>query len=113
MIADFCYIGTNTIFDEQFGWINTGLAQPCLYIATEQDLKEVQTMMLAFISNVNEDHILNNLYADDEWERVQKAAQIIEESPLFVEELPDFSLQDVENVIKKNIRENTVSYVFN
>lgn len=112
MIADFCYIGTNTIFDEQFGWINTGLAQPCLYIATEQDLNEVQTMMLAFISNVNEDHILNNLYVDDEWERVQKAAQVIEESPLFVEELPDFSLQDVENVIKKNIRENVVSYVF-
>lgn len=112
MIADFCYIGTNTIYDEQFGWINTGLAQPSLYIATEQDLKEVQTMMLAFISNVNEDHILNNLYADDEWERVQKAAQVIEESPLFVEELPDFSLQDVENVIKKNIRENNISYAF-
>ena len=40
-----------------------------------------------------------------------KAAEIIKRSPIWIEELPDFSLQDVENKIKKNIRENEVKYV--
>lgn len=69
-------------------------------------------MMLAFLSNVNEEHIRSGLYVDDEWERVTRAAEIIEQSPLYIEEIPDFSLQDIENIIKKNIREKDISYVF-
>lgn len=111
MIADICYIGCDKIYDENFGWIKTGQAQPSLYITTEQDLSEVQTMMLAFLSNVNEEHILNGSYIEDEEERVLTAAEILKNSPLYVEVLPDFSLQDVENVIKKNVRERGVLYV--
>ena len=68
--------------------------------------------MLAFLSNVNEEHILNGEYVGDEEERVLQAAKILKESPVYVEELPDFSLKDVENKIKKNIREHNVKYVF-
>lgn len=112
MIADCCYIGCNRIYDESFGWIKTGVAQPCLFITTEQELEEVQTMMLAFLSNVQEDHILNGKYDGDEEDRVRKAANILKNSPIYVEEMPDFSLQDVENTIKKNIRDHDVKYVF-
>lgn len=112
MIADVCYIGANQIYDVNLGWIHTGAAQPTLYITTEQELEEVQTMMLAFISNVNEDHILFNKYEGDEEERIQKAKQVLIDSKIYIIELPDFSLKDVENLIKKNIRENNVRYVF-
>ena len=112
MIADCCYIGCNKIYDETFGWIKNGVAEPCLYITTEQELSEIQTMMLAFISNVPEDHILNGAYEGDEEWRVREAATIIKDSPIYVEEMPDFSLQDVENKIKKNIRNHDVKYVF-
>lgn len=112
MIADCCYIGCNRIYDESFGWIKTGVAQSCLFITTEQELEEVQTMMLAFLSNVQEDHILNGKYDGDEEDRVREAANILKNSPIYVEEMPDFSLQDVENTIKKNIRDHDVKYVF-
>lgn len=111
MIADICYIGCSKIYDENFGWINTGVAQPSLFITTEQDKSEVQTMMLAFLSNVNEEHILNGEYEEGEKDRVLEAARILAESPLYLEELPDFSLQDIENVIRKNIREHNILYV--
>lgn len=111
MIADCCYIGCNKIYDESFGWIKNGTAEPCLYITTEQELGEIQTMMLAFLSNVNEDHILNGRYDGNEEERVIEAGNILKNSPIYIEELPDFSLQDVENVIKKNIRDHDVKYV--
>lgn len=66
--------------------------------------------MLAFLSAVPEDHILNGKYIGDEEERVREAAKILSESPLYIEELPDFSLQDIENTIKRNIRDNDIMY---
>ena len=68
-------------------------------------------MMLAFLSQVNEEHILNGQYVNDERDRVIEAAKIIKNSPLWIEELPDFSLDDVENKIKKYIREHDVKYI--
>ena len=112
MIADACYIGCNKLFDEYFGWIKTGVAQSTLYITTEQDLAEVQTMMLAFLSNVNEEHIMNNKYEGDEEDRVYVAAQILKDSPLHIEVLPDFSLEDIEDLMKKHIRDHDVKYIF-
>lgn len=112
MIADACYIGCNMIYDEIFGWIKNGTGEPVLYITTEQEKEEVQTMMLAFLACVNEEHILNGTYEGDEEERVLEAARILAESPVYIEELPDFSLQDIENTIKKNIRDHDVKYVF-
>lgn len=112
MIADCCYIGCNKIYDENFGWIGSGPSEPTLFITTEQELEEIQTMMLAFLSNVNEEHILNGEYLEGEEERVLQAAKLLENSPIYVEELPDFSLKDVEDKIKKNIREHDIKYVF-
>lgn len=112
MIADACNIACNKIYDESFGWIKNGTSEPTLFITTEQELEEIQTMMLAFLSNVNEEHIINGEYEGDEEERVIKAGEILESSPLYVEELPDFSLKDVENTIKKNIRDHDVKYIF-
>lgn len=111
MIADACNFACNRIYHEQFGWIKNGTSQPTLFIATEQDKGEVQTMMLAFLSQVNEEHILNGQYVNDERDRVIEAAKIIKNSPLWIEELPDFSLDDVENKIKKYIREHDVKYI--
>ena len=112
MIADACYIACSKIYDEAFGWIGCGVGQPVLFITTEQELEEIQTMMLAFISNVNEEHILNGEYVGDEEDRVRQAAEILSKAPLYVEELPDFSLKDVEDKIKKNIRDHNVKFVF-
>ena len=43
---------------------------------------------------------------------VLMAADILTKSPIFIETLPDFSLQDIEDTIKKNIREHQLNYVF-
>lgn len=112
LVADACYIACNRYYDENFGWISNGQKEPTLFITTEQELSEVQTMMLAFLSCVNEEHIINGKYEGDEEERVEEAAEILSNSPLYIKELPDFSLDDVENVIKQGIRDFGVKYVF-
>ena len=112
MIADACYIGCDEIYDDMFGWIKNGTAEPTVYITTEQELEEIQTLMLSFISGVDEDHILNNRYIGDEEERIAHAVEVLRRGKVYVVELPDFSLRDVENIIKQNIRERGVRYIF-
>ena len=113
MIADTCSIGCGEIYDEKTGkWIENGTKEPTLYITTEQEIEEIQTMMLAFLSNVDENHIIYNKYEDGEWERVVHAAEVISKSPIHVKRLPDFSLTDIENTIKYAIHEYNVKYVF-
>ena len=113
MIADACNLACSEIYDiyEQ-KWVPNGASQPTLYITTEQELDEIQTMMLAFLSGVNEEHIIEGRYLAGEEERVLHAAQLIIDSPLWIEEMPDFSLNDVENRIRSHVLDGDVKYVF-
>ena len=113
MIADACNIACDEIYDPiEKKWVNNGTKEPTIFITTEQEIEEVQTMMIAFLSDVDEEHIINSSYFAGEWERVLHAAKILEESPLYTQELPDFSLQDIENTIKRGIRDHGVRYIF-
>ena len=113
MIADACNLACDQIFDTKMNkWIENGTKEPTIFITTEQEVEEVQTMMMAFLSGVNEEHILSGEYYDGEWGRVIFAAELLSNSPLFIEELPDFSLKDIENTIKKSIRDHDIKYCF-
>lgn len=111
MIADACTIGCDEIYKDGV-WQNYGTKEPVLYISTEQQKDEIQTMMIAFLSDVDEGHILYNKYEDGEWDRVMYAAKVLKESPIEIKTLPDFTLQDIENAIKFSIREYKTRYVF-
>lgn len=114
MIADACNIACDEIYNiKENKWEQNGTREPTLYITTEQEVDEIQTMMLAFLSGVNEAHIIYNRYEEGELDRVKYAAKKIKTSPLHIKRLPDFSLQDIENAIKFGIHEWGIRYVFN
>lgn len=113
MIGDACYFGCSQMYDNaQNKWVLTGACQPTMFIATEQDLQECQSMCIAFIAGVDEEHLLKGEYYSGEWERVEKASQILAQGKIRFECLPDFTMSTVENTIKKGIREYGVEYVF-
>ena len=96
MIADACSIACDEIYDsEKQKWIINGTKEPTLFITTEQEIDEIQTMMLAFLSNVDENHIIYNEYQDDEYDRVKYAAALLKKCPIQVKKWPDFSLKDI------------------
>lgn len=113
MIADACSIACDEIYDiYNQKWIENGTKEPTIFISTEQEIDEIQTMMYAFLSGVDEEHIITGNYLVGEWERVLYAVKVLERSPLYVQQLPDFSLQDIENTIKRGIRDHNVKYIF-
>lgn len=113
MIADACSIACDEIYDKAKGeWILNGTKEPTIFITTEQEVDEIQTMMLAFLSDVDENHIIYNEYCVGELDRVIYAANLIKKCPIYIKKLPDFSLKDIENTIKYSINEWGVRYVF-
>lgn len=111
MVADFCNCGCAKIWKDG-EWIDNGLAFPSFFLSTELELDELQTMMVAFLADINEENILNNTLSFEEKERVKVAIEIIKESPLYIEVIPDFNLKDIENAIKRSIRMYSAQYFF-
>ena len=84
-----------------------------LFIVTEMDLQEIQTIILAYLSGVNEEHIIIGNYELGEYTRVQYASKIMQQySDYFiVEAISDPNLTNIEATIKKYAIINKVKYV--
>ena len=52
---------------------------PVLFIATEMEPDEIQTLVLAYVSGINEDKILNHTYNLEEKKLIDIAVKLIEE----------------------------------
>lgn len=110
--GDVCSYSVPYIWDiKKKKWMYTGISEPALYITTELEIEEVQTMFIAYISGVEEDKILDGKYKGDEEERVDQAIQFIEQSPLWIEYMSDFNIEDIETVIRRYQLDHNVKYV--
>lgn len=113
MVANCCNTACGEIFDtDKNEWIQNMTSEPCAYITTEQDFDEVQTMMWSFISSVPENRIRKNLWDNEEKDRVLKAIDVIEKSPLYIQKIHDFSLKDIENSVRLLVKKYNVRYVY-
>lgn len=112
-LGDACNLAVNQIYDnKQKKWVRNGTSEPTLFITTELEMDEVQTPLIAFVSGVDEDKILDGSYSDEEEARIDKAIEIIENSPLWIEHLPNFDINDVERTIHKYVIDKKVKYAF-
>lgn len=112
-LADMVNIAVPYFYDtKENKWIYTGFSEPALIISTELEFEELQTIIAAYVSGVNESHIRDGFYAPGEEERVDQAITYIESSPLYLEFIPDFGIKDIEQIIKKYKREKSTHYFF-
>jgi len=110
--GDACSYAVPYIWDlKEKKWMYRGISEPTLYITTELEIEEVQTMLVAYTSGVEEDKILDGNYTGDEEERVDQAIEFIEQSPLWIEYMSDFNIEDIETVIRRYQIENKVQYI--
>lgn len=88
--------------------------QKVLYIATEQKADEIQTLILAYVSGVNERSILLGNYTPEESERVNRALDIIDkyQNNFIIEYMSDPSIAQVKTIMAKYIIQDNISYIF-
>lgn len=92
-------------------WDYTGINEPTLFITTEMEVADIQTLFQAYVSGVNEEHIITGKYEKGELERVRQANIYIREAPIFICRIPDFSIEDIVNIIKRFNRQYGVRYI--
>jgi len=84
-------------------WKNTGSNQKTLFITTELTFDEIQTIILANISNVPEDKMLENKMNDEEKNRVSQAIKIMKhfEDNLILYHMPDPNIEQLNSNVRK------------
>lgn len=88
--------------------------QKVLFVTTEQQADEIQTMILAYVSGVNENTILLGNYSPEELNRVQHALDIIDKygENFIIECIPDPSIAMIRSRLTKYIVQDDVIYIF-
>lgn len=93
-------------------WVYRNNPENVLYISTEMDAELLQPTILAYISGVAEEKIKDGICSPEEYERVNKAIDILERANFWIEYIPNFNTQLIETVIKTHIIENKAQYIF-
>ena len=113
-LGDICTYSIPWYYDtDEKKWVYTGFSCPSAFISTELDEQEMQTLVMAYVSGVNEEHICDGKYVGDDADeeaRVDQAITYIESSPLYIVIMEDFDLDDLERVIRHYQREHGVQY---
>ena len=88
--------------------------QKILFVTSEQQADEIQTLILAYVSGVNEKKILLGNYDPQEWDKVTKALDIIDKygSNFIIETIPDPSISLAKARLTKYIVQDQVQYIF-
>lgn len=88
--------------------------QKVLFVATEQKADEIQTLILAYMSGVNERKITHNECSVEEKEKLKKAIALLKrfKDNFMIECIPDPSIETVKAKITKYIVQGGFRYIF-
>lgn len=112
-IADACRISIGKLYNPlRKQWELTHCYESVLFITTELEMSEIQTMLWAYVACVPEDHIIDNRYEQGEEERIREAIEIIKASKFYAVYIPSFDADDIENIIKRYKYEHNIGFAF-
>lgn len=117
MVGDACQIAYPIRFEPHLGrWVSTGKTEPVLYVMTEQDPREIQTMVLAYLTGFNEEIFKYGTFTDPaHMEVVNKAIEIMEKykDNLLFARIPDPCASVVKNLFRRyNLQKNVENFFF-
>ena len=104
-VGDACYLSYPIRFNQiTWKWEWNGSNEKTLFIATEQEIDEVQTLILAYLTGFNEEKILYSQYSDLEKEVVDEAIKVMNKykDNLYVVRLSNPNIEQLRAVITQN-----------
>ncbi|PED64015.1 DnaB-like helicase C-terminal domain-containing protein [Priestia megaterium] len=111
-LLDMCTVACDETYDfEAEDWVSSGPSYPALFISTELEKREVQTIMIAYISGIDEEVIKDGKYAQPVLERLKYAIEVLKRAPIYCVYVDDFSIYDIEEIIERHIIEYNTQFV--
>ena len=115
LLGEACYLAFPMIYSwETMEWKITGNAEKTLFIATEQAKEEIQTMVVAYLTGINEDVILYGHFTKEQQTIIDQAKEVIKKykNNLMIVQIPMPSVEIVKSVIRQNCIVNDTKNVF-
>ena len=115
LLGEACYLAFPMRYSwETMEWKITGNAEKTLFIATEQAKEEIQTMVIAYLTGINEDVILYGHFTKEQQTIIDQAKEVIKKykNNLMIVQIPMPSVEIVKSVIRQNCIVNDTKNVF-
>lgn len=115
MLGDACSLAFPLRYSKkQREWVRAGFAEKVLFITTEMSVDEIQTMIWAYLADVNEEKILFHNYENDEEDRVDEAIKIAEKykENFYWEHIPDPTIEGISASMRNQVRNHKITHVF-
>ena len=115
MVGDACYLAYPVRYDSTTEeWVISGNNEKVLYIMTEQDFPEIQRMILAYMTDINESKFKYGIFTDKEKKIIAQAEEVITKyaDNLQLTRIPNPSNEVIKNTIRENCILNNIEYVF-
>lgn len=114
-VGDACYLAFPVRYDPiRCEWVQTGSSQKVLYIATEQDFKEIQRMILAYLTGMEESRLRYGNFSKDEEKILRQALLVLEKykDNLYLVRMPNPTIALTKTLVRENCLTKNIRYVF-
>lgn len=114
-VGDACMLAYPIRFNPTtWQWESIGATEKTLFIATEQEKDEIQTLILAYLTGINEEKILSGNYNDSEYEIIQQALEVINhyKDNFFIVQMANPNVEQLKAVIRQNWVLHDIKNVF-
>lgn len=116
MIGDACGLAYPFRFNqEDMRWEYNGCCEKVLYLGTEQEPEEIQTIILAYLTGINEERILCPFaWSNEERQIINKALELMDKfsDNFVIDQMPDPSIKSVKAKIRQEVLVGGFNYVF-
>ena len=114
LLGEACYLSFPMRYSwETMEWKITGNAEKTLFIATEQTKEEIQTMIVAYLTGINEDVIVYGHFTKEQQTVIEEAKEVIKKDKdnLMIVQIPMPSVEVVKSVVRQNCIVNDIKNV--
>lgn len=114
-VGDACYIAFPIRYsEEEHKWVKEGSGEKVLFIATEQSAKEIQKMILAYLTGFNETKFRYGGFSEQEKLIIKQALFVLEtyQDNFFIVRMPNPTIELVKTIVRENVLMHDIEYVF-
>ena len=114
-VGDACYLAFPIRRDETTGeWVQEGGNKKVLFIATEQSQKEIQKMILAYLTGFNETKFRYGGFTKEERKIIAQALWILEQyqENFYIIRMPNPTIELVKTMVREQVLMHDIEYVF-
>ena len=114
-VGDACYLAFPIRRSIETGeWVQEGGNNKVMFIATEQSIKEIQKMTLAYLTGFNETKFRYGGFSEEEKKIIAQALWVLEQyqENFHIIRMPNPTIELVKTMVRENVLLHDIEYVF-